>query len=113
MKVKTTFVAALAIVLSLNFATVFCSEESEENDLNSPEAGPNCICDDEEALFHKFVRNIIDNNGPEGKAEFLKNFRPKHVCGSDREVYSNECAFLCARQKTPGFLNYFSIIFLT
>jgi len=98
----------VAIIFALAFVTsVSCNLTADEsietgNFNNDLDMDSNCICNDTEALYHQFVRTIIDKNGPEGKKEFLKNFRPKPVCGSDLKVYANKCELQCTRMKTPG-----------
>lgn len=79
------------------------------------EIDPNCDCQDEEALCHKFVRKLIDTNVLKGKEEFLREFRIKKICGSDGKSYSTMCQFQCARMNLgdPAGIYYYWMLIAT
>lgn len=115
----TSFVALAALVLTLNIVTVSAftsavrdSEGDNQIIVDGADAGDfdnappidgvdsNCDCEDKEAMFHKYVRQLINANGLRETEQFLKQgFRQKKICGSDGQYYMNECDLQCKRIK--------------
>jgi len=99
-------ITIVVIIFSSNIDSITCSSASEEVEVVDAgtqnlqfEIDSMCDCEDPDALYNKIVRQILNDQGQDGKERFLQEFRPKRVCGSDGNRYENGCEFQCARSK--------------
>lgn len=93
-------------VLSLNLIDKIQAQDSDVSGVDDGitkskpfKVDPMCDCSDPDALYHKIIRKLIDDQGSEGKEKFLQEFRPIRVCGSDGNRYENGCELQCAKLK--------------